>query len=203
MTPVDLVLRSFFSPKSVLGYVVNVEVNWKTLAEAALFVSVLNTLLTHLFNIVTYSESKNEETLLAPYIDLVLNKPFLLSIIEFGKIIFITSLLTYGGRLFSGSGSFFNTLKGVVWIHFVLIFINLGLFLAIQLNSTFAGYLIILTNFWIMWILSECAVKIHKFKSTFIVFVVGLVLFILVIAIFVQIMNSLGFSFLERAGFSA
>ncbi|MDG2355163.1 MAG: YIP1 family protein [Paracoccaceae bacterium] len=203
MTPAILILRSFFSPKSVLGYVVKIDVNWRTLIEATLFVSVLNTLLTHLFNIVTYSANRNEETLLGPYIDLVLNRPFLLSIIEFGKIFFITTLLTYGGKLFSGSGSFFNALKVVVWVHFVLIFINLGLFIAIQLNIALAGYLIILTNFWIMWVLSECAVKIHNFRSTFMVFAVGFILFILVIAILIQIMDSLGFGFLERAGFGA
>ena len=203
MTLANLVLRSFFSPKSVLGYVVNLDLNWRTLIEATLFVSIVNTLLTHLFNTVTYSANTDEETLFGPYLDLVLNRPFLLSIIEFGKIFFITTLLTYGGRLFSGTGSFFNALKGVVWVHFVLIFINLGLFIAIQLNITLAGYLIILTNFWIMWLLSESAVKIHNFRSTFMVFAVGFVLFILVIAILVQIMDSLGFGLLERAGFRA
>ncbi len=202
MNPTNLIMRSFFSPKLVFDVVVKMELQWRTVIEAALFVSVMNALLTHLFNVATYSTPQNQEDFFEPYMDLVLNKPLLLFILEFGKIFFITSLLTFGGRLFSGSGLFLNSLKGVVWIHFVLIFINIGLFIALQLNIDFASYLIVLTNFWIMWVLAECAVKTHGFKSTFIVFIVGIVFFFFVLALLIQVIDALGFNFLNRVGFS-
>jgi len=186
-----------------LSYVVTKKFEWGTIIEAAIFVAVINTLLTHIFNLATYSINHGADNLLIPYIDLVLNKPLLLSIIELTKIFFITSILTYGGRLFSGSGSFLNTLQGVVWIHFVLIFVNAVLFLTIQLSVPLAGYLIVLTNFWIMWALAECAVRVHGFKSTFLVFIVGILLFMLIVALFIQFVDALGVNLLERAGLSA
>ncbi len=203
MTFIDLILRSFFSPKAVLDYVIKRKLDWQIVIEAVLFVCITNTLLTHTFNSVVFSASQNQDNLLNPYIDLVLNKPFILAIIEVAKLFFLTTLLTYGGRLFSGSGSFLDILKGVAWIHFILIFINIGLFIVIQLNITLASYLVLLINFWIMWVLSECAVRTHGFKSTFRVFVVGVLLLILVLALFLQVINVLGFNFLERVGASA
>ena len=203
MTFIDLILRSFFSPKAVLDYVVKMKLDWQIVIEAVLFVCIINTLLTHTFNSVVFSASQSQDNLLNPYIDLVLNKPFILAIIEVAKLFFLTTLLTYGGRLFSGSGSFLDILKGVAWIHFILIFINIGLFIVIQLNITLASYLVLLINFWIMWVLSECAVRTHGFKSTFRVFVVGVLLLILVLALFLQVINVLGFNFLERVGASA
>ncbi len=203
MTPTHLFLRSLISPKLALGHVIRIELEWRTVVEAAVFVSVVNTLLTHLFNLMTYTTNQSQENLLGPYIDLVLNRPFLLCLIEFTKIIFIASMLTYAGRLFSGTGTFLDNLKGVVWIHFILIFINVGLFGAMQLNITLAGYFVILTNFWIMWILSECAVRTHGFKSTFMVFVVGILLFMLILALFIILVDALGINFLERVGLSA
>ena len=203
MTPTKLLLKSIFSPKVALSYVVNEKFELRTVAEAAIFVSVINTLLTHIFNLATYSTNHGTDNLLIPYIDLVLNKPLLLSIIELTKIFFITSILTYGGRLFSGSGSFLNTLQGVVWVHFVLIFINAVLFLTIQLSVPLAGYLIILTNFWIMWALAECAVRVHGFKSTFLVFIIGILFFMFIVALFIQFVDALGINLLERAGLNA
>ena len=203
MTFVDLILRSFFSPKAVLDYVIKMKLDWQIVMEAVLFVCITNTLLTHTFNSFVFSASQNQDNLLNPYIDLVLNKPFVLAIIEVTKLFFIAILLTYGGRLFSGSGSFLDILKGVVWIHFILIFINIGLFVVIQLNIALASYLVLLINFWIMWVLSECAVRTHGFKSTFRVFVIGILLLILVLALTIQLINGLGFNFLERVGSSA
>ncbi|MFL2790787.1 MAG: hypothetical protein ACJZ8I_03040 [Paracoccaceae bacterium] len=75
--------------------------------------------------------------------------------------------------------------------------------MVIQLNITLASYLIIITNFWIMWVLSECAVRTHGFKSTFRVLIVGIILFILVLALFISLAGVVGFNFLEKAGSSA
>ena len=203
MTFIDLILRSFFSPKAVLDYVVKMKLDWQIVLESVLFVCITNTLLTHTFNSVVFSASQNQDNLLNPYIDLVLNRPFFLAIIEVTKLFFISILLTYGGRLFSGSGAFLDILKGVVWIHFILIFINIGLFVVIQLNITLASYLVLLINFWIMWVLSECAVRAHGFKSTFRVFVVGILLLILILALVIQLVSGLGFNFIEKVGSSA
>ena len=203
MTFIDLILRSFFSPKAVLDYVLKMKLDWQIVLESVLFVCITNTLLTHTFNSVVFSASQNQDNLLNPYINLVLNRPFFLAIIEVTKLFFISILLTYGGRLFSGSGSFLDILKGVVWIHFILIFINIGLFVVIQLNITLASYLVLLINFWIMWVLSECAVRAHGFKSTFRVFIVGILLLILVLALLIQLVSGLGFNFIEKVGSSA
>ena len=122
MNPINLFLNSLFSPKLALGFVVKIKLKWSTVIEGAIFVSIVNTILTHLLNSITYSTTQVQNQLLEFYLDLVFNKPILLSLIELFQIFFFAALLTFGGRLFNGKGEFLNNLKGVVWIHFIIIF---------------------------------------------------------------------------------
>ena len=54
-----------------------------------------------------------------------------------------------------------------------------------------------LANIWIIWVLSECAARTHGFKSTFLVFVTGIFILIIINS-FLQILNSSDSLFLER-----
>ena len=200
MNPINLFLNSLFSPKLALGFVVKIKLKWSTVIEGAIFVSIVNTILTHLLNSITYSTTQVQNQLLKFYLDLVFNKPILLSLIELFQIFFFAALLTFGGRLFNGKGEFLNNLKGVVWIHFIIIFINVILFILTHLSFALASFLILLRQFWFMWALSECAVKVHGFKSTILVFILGVLLFIMLFAFFIQFIDSIGINFLERAG---
>ena len=118
-------------------------------------------------------------------------------------ILLITTFITYFGRLFGGKGSFKNLLKSVVWIHFILIFINFFLFVSIYLNINVSGYLIMLANIWIIWVLSECAARAHGFKSTFLVFVFGVIILIILMTFILQVLNSNDIIFLERVSSNA
>ena len=199
MNPINLFLNSLFSPKLALGFVVKIKLKWSTVIEGAIFVSIVNTILTHLLNSITYSTTQVQNQLLEFYLDLVFNKPILLSLIELFQIFFFAALLTFGGRLFNGKGEFLNNLKGVVWIHFIIIFINVILFILTHLSFALASFLILLRQFWFMWALSECAVKVHGFKSTILVFILGVLLFIMLFALFIQFIDLIGINFLERA----
>ena len=100
-------------------------------------------------------------------------------------------------------GSFKSLLKCVAWIHYILLFINILLFVLIILNVYIASYLIMLTNIWIIWALSECAARAHGFSSTFLVFVTGIFILLLLIVFLLQILNSIDFISLERVGSNA
>ena len=203
MINLKLILDSILSPKFVFQKVLNYEIKPSILIEAVLFISIINALFTYTSNYLIYSNSQPDESIFMLYYENILKKPILLVFLEFLKIFIITSLATYIGKFFGGKGTFINLLKCVAWIHFILLFINILLFVLIILNVYVASYLIMLTNIWIIWALSECAARAHGFSSTFLVFIVGIFILLLFIIFLLQILNSGEFILLERVGSNA
>ena len=203
MISFKLILDSIFIPKLAFQRIITFEIKLSVLVEATIFIALVNAIFSYISNFLIYSNSVKEENLFDLYYENILSKPVLLVFLEAFKILLITTVITYFGRFFGGKGSFINLLKCVVWIHFILIFINFLLFLSIFLNIAFSGYLIMLANIWVIWVLSECAAKSHGFKSTFLVFVVGIIILIMLMAIILQILNSNDIIFLERVGSNA
>ena len=203
MINLKLILDSILSPKYVFQKVLNYEIKPSILIEAVLFISIINALFTYTSNYLIYSNSQPDESIFMLYYENILKKPILLVFLEVLKIFIITSLATYIGKFFGGKGTFINLLKCVAWIHFILLFINILLFVLIILNVYVASYLIMLTNIWIIWALSECAARAHGFSSTFLVFIAGIFILILFIIFLLQILNSSEFILLERVGSNA
>jgi len=198
-----LILDSILSPKLVFQKVLNYEIKPSILIEAVLFISIINALFTYTSNYLIYSNGQPDESIFMLYYENILKKPILLVFLEVLKIFIITSLATYIGKFFGGKGTFINLLKCVAWIHYILLFINILLFVLIILNIYVASYLIMLTNIWIIWALSECAARAHGFKSTFLVFVFGLIILIIIMALILQLLNSNDIIFLERVSSNA
>ena len=198
-----LILDSILSPKLVFQKVLNYEIKPSVLIEAVLFICIINALFTYTSNYLIYSNSQFDESIFMLYYENILKKPILLVFLEVLKIFIITSLATYIGKFFGGKGTFINLLKCVAWIHYILLFINILLFILIILNIYVASYLIMLTNIWIIWALSECAARAHGFSSTFLVFVTGIFVLLLLIVFLLQILNSSEFILLERVGSNA
>ena len=198
-----LILDSILSPKLVFQKVLNYEIKPSILIEAVLFISIINALFTYTSNYLIYSNSQFDESIFMLYYENILKKPILLVFLEVLKILIITSLATYIGKFFGGKGTFKSLLKCVAWIHYILLFINILLFVLIILNVYIASYLIMLTNIWIIWALSECAARAHGFSSTFLVFVTGIFILLLLIVFLLQILNSSDFISLERVGSNA
>ena len=195
-----LILDSILSPKLVFQKVLNYEIKPSILIEAVLFISIINALFTYTSNYLIYSNGQPDESIFMLYYENILKKPILLVFLEVFKILIITSLATYIGKFFGGKGTFLSLLKCVAWIHYILLFINILLFVLIILNIYIASYLIMLTNIWIIWALSECAARAHGFSSTFLVFVTGIFVLLLLIVFLLQILNSSEFTLLERVG---
>ena len=198
-----LILDSILSPKYVFQKVLNYEIKPSILIEAVLFISIINALFTYTSNYLIYSNGQPDESIFMLYYENILKKPILLVFLEVLKIFIITSLATFIGKFFGGKGTFINLLKCVAWIHYILLFINILLFVLIILNVYVASYLIMLTNIWIFWALSECAARAHGFSSTFLVFVTGILVLLLFIVFLLQILNSSDFISLERVGSNA
>ena len=203
MINLKLILDSILSPKYVFQKVLNYEIKPSILIEAVLFISIINALFTYTSNYLIYSNSQFDESIFMLYYENILKKPILLVFLEVLKIFIITSLATYIGKFFGGKGTFINLLKCVAWIHYILLFINILLFVLIILNVYIASYIIMLTNIWIIWALSECAARAHGFSSTFLVFVSGIFILLLFIVFLLQILNSSEFILLERVGSNA
>ena len=198
-----LILDSILSPKLVFQKVLNYEIKPSILIEAVLFISIINALFTYTSNYLIYSNGQPDESIFMLYYENILKKPILLVFLEVLKIFIITSLATYIGKFFGGKGTFISLLKCVAWIHYILLFVNILLFVLIILNVYVASYLIMLTNIWIIWALSECAARAHGFSSTFLVFVTGIFILLLFIVFLLQILNSSEFILLEKVGSNA
>ena len=198
-----LILDSILSPKLVFQKVLNYEIKPSILIEAVLFISIINALFTYTSNYLIYSNVQPDESIFMLYYENILKKPILLVFLEVLKVLIITSLSTYIGKFFGGKGTFISLLKCVAWIHYILLFINILLFVLIILNLYIASYLIMLTNIWIIWALSECAARAHGFSSTFLVFVTGIFILLLFIVFLLQILNSSEFILLEKVGSNA
>ena len=198
MISFKLISDSIFSPKVAFQRIITFEIKLSVLVEATIFIALVNAIFSYVSNYLLYSNNVEEENLFFFYYENILSKPLLLVFLEVFKILFITTVITYTGRLFGGKGSFVTLLKSVVWIHFILIFINFLIFVFIYLNINVSSYLIMLANIWVIWVLSECAAKSHGFKSTFLVFVVGIIILIMLIALILQVLNSNDIIFLER-----
>ena len=203
MVSFRLILDSIISPKLVFKRIIDYEIKLSVLIESIIFIALVNAIFSYISNYLLYSNIVEDENLFFFYYENVLSKPLLLVFLEAFKILLITSVITYIGRLFGGKGSFINLLKSVVWIHFILIFINFLIFISIFLNIFVSGYLIMLANIWIIWVLSECATRAHSFKSTFLVFVFGIIILIMLMALILQVLNSNDIIFLERVGSNA
>ena len=203
MITFKLILDSILSPKLVFKKIINYEIKPSVIFEATIFIALVNAIFSYTSNYLIYSNNVEKDNILFLYYENVLSKPLLLVILESFKILFITTTITFLGRLFGGKGSFVNILKCVVWIHFILIFINFLLFISIFLNFYVSSYLIMLANIWIIWVLSECAARAHGFKSTFLVFVFGLIILIIIMALILQVLNSNDIIFLERVSSNA
>ncbi|MFL2812772.1 MAG: YIP1 family protein [Paracoccaceae bacterium] len=203
MVSIKLILDSIFSPKGAFQRIITFEIKLSVLVEAIIFIALVNAIFSYISNYLLYSYNVQEENLFFFYYENVLSKPLLLVFLEVFKILLITTFITYIGRLFGGKGSFINLLKSVVWIHFILIFINFLLFVSIYLDINISGYLIMLANIWIIWVLSECAARAHGFKSTFLVFIFGIIILIILMALILQILNSNDIIFLEKVGSNA
>ncbi len=203
MISFKLISDSIFSPKVAFQRIVNFEIKLSVLVEATIFIALVNAIFSYISNYLLYTNNVEEENLFFFYYENILSKPLLLFFLEAFKILLITTVITYTGRLFGGKGSFINLLKSVVWIHFILIFINFFLFVSIYLNINVSGYLIMLANIWIIWVLSECAARTHGFKSTFLVFIFGLIILIIIMTSIFQILNFNDMIFLERVSSDA
>jgi len=203
MISLKLIFDSIFSPKAAFQRIITFEIKLSVLVEAIIFIASVNAIFSYISNYFLYSNNVGEENLFFFYYENVLSKPFLLVFLELFKILLITTVITYIGRLFGGKGSFKNLLKSVVWIHFILIFINFFLFVSIYLNINVSGYLIMLANIWIIWVLSECAARAHGFKSTFLVFFFVIIILIIIMALVLQVLSSNDIIFLEKVGSNA
>ena len=126
-----LILDSILSPKLVFQKVLDYEIKPSILIEAVLFISIINALFTYTSNYLIYSNSQFDESIFMLYYENILKKPILLVFLEVLKIFIITSLATFIGKFFGGKGTFINLLKCVAWIHYILLFINILLFVLI------------------------------------------------------------------------
>ena len=198
MITLELIIKGLISPRSVFQKILDLEVKISVVIEAALFIAVVNTLFTYFSIYFFYSKNENDDKLIILYYQYILSKPIFLVFLELFRIFFITTLVTYLGKIFGGKGSFFILLKCVVWIHFVLVFLNIIVLSFIQIIPYLDNILVILANIWIMWVISECATKAHGFKSTFLVFSIGFIIFILLIIAFLQVFISTDINFIER-----
>ena len=104
MISFKLISDSIFSPKVAFQRIVTFEIKLSVLFEATIFVALVNAIFSYISNYLLYSNNVEEENLFFFYYENILSKPLLLVFLEVFKILLITTVITYTGRIFGGKG---------------------------------------------------------------------------------------------------
>ncbi|MCB1357196.1 MAG: YIP1 family protein [Maritimibacter sp.] len=106
-----------------------------------------------------------------------------------------TAVLTvwaiYGfGRAFGGTGSFDQALLTVIWLHFVLLILQLGILLLGLFAPGLSLLLTLLSFVMTFWLLSHFVAEMHGFRSAGSVFA-GIMMVLLVLAVALSLLMAL------------
>ena len=185
----EAIPKTVMDPKSAFGEVLRLEVPKRAIYEALLFVAIMSTLLSFLFiKLVTLNVSNDVKSAddvlisLVSYLGSV--DPLFLAFNQLIQIIFFTVVITYSGRIFKGSGTFFEALIGVIWIEFILLFVKLMQIVLFPVSLLLSFVIILPGTLWSLWAFAALASYIHGFESTLRTFLGGVVICFFIALIF-------------------
>ena len=116
--------------------------------------------------------------------------PILTGIVQTASALVMVWAIFWIGRAAGGTGSFDQALLTVIWLHFVLLVMQLGI-LVLGLFATGVALLLTLMSFVMtFWLLSNFVAEMHGFRSAGSVFA-GIMMVLLVLAVMLSILLAL------------
>ncbi|MEE2774198.1 MAG: YIP1 family protein [Pseudomonadota bacterium] len=149
--------------------------------QAVLFVAICSTLLTYAFLNIVLSRfssdlSKNSERVsdLIPFISEI--EPVFFTANQVFQMLLLGAIITLGGRIFGGSGKFFDALLCITWIEFILALLKILQLILLPLSSLLAFAFIVPGILWSLWAYAAVAAQLHGFRSTLMTLLAGFVI---------------------------
>ncbi len=123
----------------------------------------------------------------------LLSNPILMGIIESSVLVITVFIIYWAGQVFEGTGRFDQALLTVLWLQFVILFVQL----AVLILAIFAPGMALMMNVFgvglTFWILSHFITEMHGFRSAGMVFAMILLTILGLILGLTMIMTVIGF----------
>jgi hypothetical protein len=166
------------NPKSTASRLLGLNLNSITVMQAGIFVSICSTILTYLFlnliasNISNGAVGANEVlTEVLKYIASI--QPIYFAANQIFQMLLFAAIMTLGGRIFNGKGTFFNALLCVTSVELILLLLKVVQLVLLPISMLLSFAVIIPGVIWSLWAFASMAAFIHGFKSTFLTFCGG------------------------------
>ena len=154
--------------------------------QATLFVAICSTILTYFFLQIisnqvsgTVSDSNDLLNEVLSYVSLI--QPIYFTANQVFQMLIFAVIITVGGKMFNGKGTFFEALICITIVESVLILLKLVQLILLPFSAILAFTIIIPGVFWSLWAFATTAAFIHGFRSTLLTFCGGVALSMLFI----------------------
>ena len=168
----EIFIQALKSPREAVKRVIKMELDKVSIFQLLMLVSILSTFLTYSFiQIVTHNlsvDSNNEaEFVMAIITYLALIQPIFLALNQVVQMLLFAMIIFVGGQVFKGRGSLWDSIKGVVLVEYVLLYLKLLQIVLFPMSAMLSVLVVIPGTVWSFWAFASVAAEIHGFESTF------------------------------------
>ncbi|MCP5088447.1 MAG: YIP1 family protein [Rhodobacteraceae bacterium] len=181
-----LALQSMRQPRAVLRQILPMQVTIGQLLQIAFLFSVA-TLLLHILAEASVPDEGFQSLVTQ------LGGPVAFFALQFGTILIMAGVMAAAGRVFHGAGGFLECFKATIWLHFILLILQV-----IQLIVAFTAPLLALifvpaTLIFMMVLMVALVMEVHKFENTILVGFATIGIIFAVLLIVSAVLTALGF----------
>ncbi len=180
----DIILGALSHPRKVVEELINLRLGEIVILQATLFVAICSTILTYFFLQIisnqvsgTVSDSNDLLNEVLSYVSLI--QPIYFTANQVFQMLIFAVIITVGGKMFNGKGTFFEALICITMVEAVLTLLKLVQLILVPFSAVLAFLVIIPGAIWSLWAFASSAAFIHGFRSTLLTFCGGFILCLL------------------------
>lgn len=181
----ELVIDSFRAPRAAARRLLALELGADTLVQAALAVTCLGMVLTHVAGTLAGGA-------LDPVTAALLASPLVGALVQLAGMLLTVVLTWKVGRLFGGQGDLGGALRVLVWLNAVLLLLQVAQLVALAAVPPLAVVLSVAGMVWLLWAFACFTAELHGFENAFAVAGVALIAALVVIFVLMTLLAMLG-----------
>lgn len=184
----DIVNETIVDPRSVASKILKLNLGNFNIVQAGVFVAICSTILTYIFLRILAGNISDDNLSENLVLDELLTymtgiQPIYFTANQILQMLLFASIITLGGKLFNGSGKFFEAFICIIWVEFILLIIKLLQIILLPFSLIFSFLVLVPGVLWSLWAFASMAAAIHGFHSTLLTLCGGLGLSLLVFTI--------------------
>ena len=177
-TLTDAILGAIIDPRLATKKIINLQLSDAVILQVALLVAICSTILTYLFLQIIATHVVGDINASPILLDEILAyissiQPIYFTSNQVFQMIVFSIIITVGGKLFNGKGTFFEALTCICLVESVLILLKLLQFVLLPISTLLSFLIIIPGVIWSLWAFASLAALIHGFRSTLLTFCGG------------------------------